>query len=430
MYYFISQYLKDLDTPISNISISIFRLAFSFVLLIQTYYFIADDFITKNIVEPVILFPFINGLNPVSTQYLFILSYIMLISNIGMFFSRFYKISTLIFTCCFTYFWLLDKGYFNNHYYFMSLIAFLLLLVNNKCSFSKVIYVPKINLISLQFMVVLVYFISGINKINPYWLVDFQPMKHILETKAIITQNPFFDQEFLPKLFSYLGVLFDLGIGFLLIFKKTRVIGFSLICIFNLINFQLFKDIGEIGVFPILMITTLVLFVHPNRYLKIFKLQKNPNKIKYSIYLKKFIVVFLILQTVLPFRHILFKGHVDYNGVGQRFSWRMKLMYKEADINYFIINRFTKERFAVNVSTMLTDKQYNNLNYFPDLIVPLAKKIKLEAKEKFVINNAKVVCVYKLKFMEKDEQLLFSPKLDLTKIHQNALTNNWLFELK
>ncbi len=430
MYYFISQYINDLDTPISNISISIFRLAFSFVLLIQTYYFIVEDFITKNIVDPVILFPFINGLNPVSVKYLFILSYIMLISNIGMFFNRFYRISTLIFTCCFTYFWLLDKGYFNNHYYFMSIICFLLFFLNNKCSFSKVIYVPKINLMALQFMVLLVYFISGINKVNPYWLFDFQPMKHILEIKAEITHNPFYYKEYLPKLFSYLGLLFDLGIGFLLIFKKTRVFGFGLIFIFNLINFQIFKDIGEIGVFPFLMITTLILFVNPKGYLKIFKLQKITTQIKPSSYLKKFIVVFLILQTLLPFRHILFKGYVDYNGIGQRFSWRMKLMYKEADINYFIINKFTKERFAVNVSTMLTDKQYNNLKYFPDLIVPLAKKIKLEAKENFGINNAKIVCVYKLKFMENSEQLLFSPKIDLSKIQTNTLANKWLFDLK
>ena len=79
---------------------------------------------------------------------------------------------------------------------------------------------------------------------------------------------------------------------------------------------------------------------------------------------------------------------------------------------------------------MLTDKQYNNLLYFPDLVVPLAKKIKLEADQKFKIKDAKITCEYKTAFMGTNEQLLFSPKLDLSKIKTNTLTNKWLFTLK
>ena len=105
-------------------------------------------------------------------------------------------------------------------------------------------------------------------------------------------------------------------------------------------------------------------------------------------------------------------------------------MYKESDINYFIVNKMTQEKYAVNLATMLTNRQYNNLKYFPDLIVPLAKKIQLEAKESFGIKNAKITCEYTTSFMGKHPQLLFSPKLDLAKIKPNTLTNKWLFPLK
>ena len=67
-------------------------------------------------------------------------------------------------------------------------------------------------------------------------------------------------------------------------------------------------------------------------------------------------------------------------------------MYKESQVNYFITNKETNEKYAVNISNMLTDKQYNNLLYFPDLVVPLAKKIKLEADQKFKIKDAKITC--------------------------------------
>ena len=66
-------------------------------------------------------------------------------------------------------------------------------------------------------------------------------------------------------------------------------------------------------------------------------------------------------------------------------------MYKESDINYFIINKMTQEKYTVNIATMLTSRQYNNLKYFPDLIVPLAKKIQLEAGKNFGIKNAKSI---------------------------------------
>ena len=142
-----------LKEPIPNISITIFRIVFSGSLLIQTYYFISTGFIDDNIVKPFILFPFISGLEPMSNFLLKGLSYIMLISNIGMLFNRFARISILIFLICFTYFWLLDKGYFNNHYYFISLMCFLLFLVDRKSAFSTISYTPRISLFCLQAMV-------------------------------------------------------------------------------------------------------------------------------------------------------------------------------------------------------------------------------------------------------------------------------------
>ena len=85
-------------------------------------------------------------------------------------------------------------------------------------------------------MVFIVYFIAGINKLNTYWLIDLQPMKHILELKAEITNNPIFKKETIIMLACYAGLLFDLFIGFLLFSKKTRFFGFILALSFHLSN--------------------------------------------------------------------------------------------------------------------------------------------------------------------------------------------------
>ena len=79
---------------------------------------------------------------------------------------------------------------------------------------------------------------------------------------------------------------------------------------------------------------------------------------------------------------------------------------------------------------MLTNRQYNNLKYFPDLIVPLAKKIQLEAIENFGLKNIKITCEYQTRFMGKNKQLLFPKTLDLTKIKKPEMTNKWLLPLK
>ena len=179
------------------------------------------------------------------------------------------------------------------------------------------------------------------------------------------------------------------------------------------------------------MLTTFILFINPKSLMQFFRLNEKPTlQLNMPMMLKKFIIFFLILQLIFPFRHILFKGNVDYNGIGQRFSWRMKIMYKESKIDYFIINKMTQKKYSVNIRPMLTNKQFNNLKYYPDLIIPLAKKIKLEANEKFNIKNAKVTCEYKMKFMNGDEHLIFSPELDLTKINESKKSNKWLWELK
>ena len=104
-------------------------------------------------------------------------------------------------------------------------------------------------------------------------------------------------------------------------------------------------------------------------------------------------------------------------------------MYKESIIEYFIIDKLSQKKYSVDISKMLTPMQYNNLKYYPDLIIPLANKIKSEAIEKFNIKHPKITCNYKTSFMGGESQLLFSPEIDLTKVPSNKLVNSWIWEL-
>lgn len=434
--------ISYLSIEVSGITISIFRILFGIVLSLQSIYWVITGFIQKNIIDPTFLFPFIKKVTPLSDNFMIYgLNGLLVISPILMIINKFYKIGLLIYLISFTYLWVLCQGYFNNHYYLISIICFLLLFSKSPFSRIEKVRVPQFHLYSLIFLIVAVYIIAGINKLNPYWLYDIQPMTFIL-SKAGLNES-----SFLIPLLSYLGLFFDLFIGPVLLFKKTRNYGIVFSVFFHVLNFIIFLLVGgEIGFFPFIMIATLILFIEPS-WIEERILKSNArilSRQNLNVHLTYLILIFLSLQIIIPFRHFFFKGYVDYNGIGQRFSWRLKNMYKEPVTQPGLINFTVLTSNGDTVSTfhlrnidkaniILTDRQKTNLIYYPNMIPIFAKKIEDKFQESINNKNFDFVIHGKCEigFMGRKPELLFSPKIDLTKISSlSHKTNLWLNPLK
>ncbi len=434
--------ISYLSIEVSGITISIFRILFGIVLSLQSIYWVITGFIQKNIIDPTFLFPFIKNVTPLSDNLMIYgLNGLLVISPILMIINKFYKIGLVIYLLSFTYLWVLCQGYFNNHYYLISLICFLLLFSKSPFSRIEKVRVPQFHLYSLIFLIVAVYIIAGINKLNPYWLYDVQPMTFIL-SKAGLKES-----SFLIPLLSYLGLFFDLFIGPILLFKKTRNYGIVFSIFFHVLNFIIFLLVGgEIGFFPFIMIATLILFIEPS-WIEERLLTNNArilSRQNLNVHLTYLLLIFLSLQIIIPFRHFFFKGYVDYNGIGQRFSWRLKNMYKEPVTQPGLINFTVLTSNGDTVSTfhlgninkaniILTDRQKTNLIYYPNMIPVFAKKIEDKFQES--INNKNFDFIIhgecEIGFMGRKSELLFSPKIDLTKISSlSHKTNSWLNPLK
>ena len=80
----------------------------------------------------------------------------------------------------------------------------------------------------------------------------------------------FMQQEWVHYFMSWGGMLYDLSIPFLLLYKKTRIIGFVLVIFFHLFTGVLFP----IGMFPYIMIVGSLIFFDYNVHLKIIKYRK------------------------------------------------------------------------------------------------------------------------------------------------------------
>ncbi|XOV68385.1 MAG: HTTM domain-containing protein [Fluviicola sp.] len=446
----ISKYKEHLNAPVSPASLGLFRILVGIVLMLQTMYFMSTDFVQVHIFDSPIAFKFryFEFLEPLSPSGMKFIMLLMLLSTIGIILGRLFKLSAAIYCLTFTYFWLLDMSYFNNHYYFMSLLA-LLLLFSNADGWgalkgkNRKESIPYYQIFALKGQIFIAFFIAGVNKINYYWLVENQPMKHILETKAEVAGTQWINNSFFYQFFSWSGLLFDLFIGFLLWIPKFRKIGIIAFVFFNLINFWLFYDIGEIGFFPFLLLACISIFLDPKKVAEklswLTPTKKSDKKVsnkkdtpKTSLHVRPVkwaplvITVYLIFHLVFPFRHLFFPGHVDWNGAGQRFSWRMKIMYKDVDMHFYLIEEGSTEKREVNVGFFLNDKQYTNLMYYPDFIPPVAKYIKEEGIRKG-LKNPQVVADFTVGFNGDKKINLVDPKLDLSKVKYQPISGlYWL----
>src|SRR5690606_41143594 len=96
-----------------------------------------------------------------------------------------YRLSALLFFLSFTYVELIDKTYYLNHYYFVSLMALLLCFVPAHRGFSLDVLrkpslaagkVPGWSILIIKLQLAIVYIYAGIAPLNPERLFDVMPL--------------------------------------------------------------------------------------------------------------------------------------------------------------------------------------------------------------------------------------------------------------
>src|SRR5690606_17032988 len=107
---------------------------------------------------------------------------------------------------------------------------------------------------------------AGMAKINADWLLDAQPLRTWLPARndmPII--GSLFNYVWVAYAFSWLGCLYDLTIGFLLLNRRTRTLAYVAVIVFHLLTSMLFP----IGMFPYIMMATALIFFSADFHKKI-----------------------------------------------------------------------------------------------------------------------------------------------------------------
>ncbi|MEL7159181.1 MAG: HTTM domain-containing protein, partial [Bacteroidota bacterium] len=107
----------------------VFRIAFGLMLLYGNYRTYAKGWIKELYIDPTFHFSFFTWMTPLEGNGMYVVFAILAVCSLGITFGFLYRISTFVFLVLFTYVELLDKTYYLNHYYLVSLLVFWLLCV-------------------------------------------------------------------------------------------------------------------------------------------------------------------------------------------------------------------------------------------------------------------------------------------------------------
>ena len=335
-----------------------------------------------------------------------------------------YRIATVIFFLSFTYLELIEKSWYLNHYYFVSLVAFLLILVpaNRNYSIDSKLF-PKIKsnfvyywtILIIKLQLCCVYLFGGIAKIKSDWLFNAQPLKIWLKARTDIPiLGQLFEYDITPYLFSWNGMLYDLTIPFLLFIRKTRPIAYVLVVVFHILTYILFN----IGMFPWLMIFGSLIFISADFWKKLFKIEtiiNNIEKRKNTTLITSFFIIYVSLQILIPLRHHLLTNNLLWTENGLRFSWHVMIMEKNGFTQFTVIDNETGRRWTEYPSKHLSVIQEKQMSFQPDMIWQFAHYLKKEYKKKGV-TDCSVYVNSKVSLNGRVSQTYINPKTDLASI--------------
>ncbi len=387
--------LERLFSPVDIASLVFFRVAFGALLLWEVWNYYDHGWIETIWVDPAFTFTYLGfgWVQPWSDTGMYLHFLVLGVLAVFIMIGLWYRVSATLFFVGFAYVFLLDQAYYVNHFYLICLISFLMIFVPAHRAFSvdagrrpgiRSDTAPAWALWILLAQVGIPYFYGGLSKLNGDWLRGEPMGMWLTDMTDFPVIGHLFTEWWAGYVFAYGGLLFDLSVVPLLLWRRTRPFAFVAAIAFHLTNANLF----HIGVFPPFMIAATTLFFRPDwprRLLGLRQLppgserreRRRPMSAVPHLQPRQRVVVlllaaYLMLQLVVPFRHHLYPGNVSWTEEGHRFAWHMMLREKEAEAQFIVTDPQRDETWDVDTEDFLTDAQADAMSSRPDMILQFA----------------------------------------------------------
>jgi len=178
---------RTLFRQVDIASLVFFRIAFGTVMLWEVFRYLRGDRIYRYWIDPSFHFtyPFFGWVHPWPGEGMILHFYLLGVLSVLIIVGLFYRLSMALFFVGFTYVFLLEQAQYLNHFYFVSLVSFLMIFVPaHRAASIDALIRPKLRsattpvwaLSLLAGQMGIVYFFGGIAKINRDWLRG-EPMR-------------------------------------------------------------------------------------------------------------------------------------------------------------------------------------------------------------------------------------------------------------
>lgn len=391
------RFVQLLVTPVPALSLGFFRCAYGLVLLL---------FFSKLVLPHVpgiywydiqypqgpdtwlLHYPLLTWLRPLPRPLFTLLGYGLCLCAVLFAAGIATRLCALLMTIGWSYVFLLDTSIFNNHYYLMSLLCGLLIFMPADAAYSvapsaraqrmrsgDLVFVPFWTIFLLRFQLAVMYFFGGVTKLDGDWLGTAFPMKHFLSRPGLLSSfSGWLSPDTIARLeeilrtdasayfFAWTGMAYDLVIVFLLLIRRTRILGFVLTVSFHAANhFVIFDDIEH---FPLMATAATTIFLEPDWPRRVsqwlgrpriarpdwgwfvlglvllppigcllgWKLSPTrreapdpkPAQTPFGFLMPLGVLLWCAFQILTPLRHLAIPGPVNWTQEGEVFSWRMK----------------------------------------------------------------------------------------------------------
>ncbi|MCE7079170.1 HTTM domain-containing protein [Streptomyces sp. ST2-7A] len=370
-----------------------------------------------------------------------------------------YRASCAVFCALTTYVFLLDSGWFQNHEYLISLLSFLMIFLPLHRRWSLDARrrpevggrtIPAWMMWLLRFQIAVPYFFGGVAKINHDWLRGEPLRMWLTERTHVQLIGPLFEHEPVVWFMTYGSLVFDLVVVGFLLHPRTRPYAFAVALCFHLLNARLFG----LYVFPWLMIAATTLFFRPDwperlgRWTRSrfgrrpgpgasphnapgpvgavgavgsfpgdpavpgIRPDRSPHRVARTGWVRGLVTgclaLWVLVQVLLPLRHLVLPGTVNWTEEGHRFAWHMMLRAKQGEAEFRLSDG--ERVWRADPSAYLTPAQERLMAGHPERLALFARHLSREH------DDAEVRVVADVSLNGREPAPLVDPEVDLARV--------------
>jgi vitamin K-dependent gamma-carboxylase len=424
--------MATLSRPVEGAGLALFRGVFGLVMAAAALRFALKGWIDALLVDPAFHFTWagLDFVRPWPQPWMNVHFAVMGAAALGVAAGWRTRWCAAVFGLLFTWVELIDKATYLNHYYLVSLLAALLVVVPAGEAWSldarrrgswrgRPVAAGWLYLLRAQ--VGLVYGFAGLAKLNGDWLLRAEPLQLWLQRFADLpAAGPLLTLPATAYAMAWAGLLFDTTAGIGLAWRRTRPFYGAAAVVFHLTIWLLFP----VGMFSFIMLTAITVF-REAKPVEALEAARAP-RLGLQRAALGFAAAWLVVQLVVPMRGLLYPGELHWTEQGFRFGWRVMLIEKAGWVEYRVVSGSPPVVQRIAPRAELTPLQVKAMSTQPDMILDYAHHLAERARQERGVEQVSVYADAFANLNGGPSQRLVDPAVDLAAQPRGLTAAPWI----